>query len=51
MAPKLIRLDEREPVSKLPRTILAIHFPKSNESVTFTGLGPFNHDDEQDEDI
>ncbi|KAJ4176898.1 hypothetical protein NW759_017485, partial [Fusarium solani] len=36
--------------SKAPRPILAMDFPKSDDTVTFTGLGPFNDEDDEDED-
>ncbi|KAM5353284.1 hypothetical protein ACJZ2D_016816 [Fusarium nematophilum] len=40
----------RERASKAPRPILAFDFPKSDVSVTFAGLGPFNDGDDQDDD-
>jgi hypothetical protein len=40
----------RQRASKAPRPILAMDFPKSDDTVTFTGLGPFNDEDDEDED-
>ncbi|KAL6364124.1 hypothetical protein LRP88_02040 [Fusarium phalaenopsidis] len=40
----------RQRASKAPRPILAMDFPKSDDTVTFTGLGPFNDEDDEDKD-